>query len=65
VGENKCVVGVGVNVPFGQSTRWEKTIPAPYFSEMITVNVNPTVAFKLGKSVSFGAGLDVYRGCTK
>lgn len=56
--------GLGVTTPFGQSTVWDQTgafrYTAPYSAELTVVNVNPTLATKLGDKVSVAAGLDVY-----
>ena len=63
--ENEWAAGVGVNFPFGQSTRWKKTsIPGmagPYFAEMKTVNINPTLACRPLSWLSVGVGVDLYR----
>jgi long-chain fatty acid transport protein len=57
-------VGVGLTTPFGQSTVWDKEnvfgYTAPYFAEMQTINMNPTVAAKVSEKVSVAAGMDVY-----
>ncbi|MFH0953000.1 MAG: TonB-dependent receptor [Verrucomicrobiota bacterium] len=59
----KLVAGIGITTPFGQSTEWSKTgafrYTAPYFAQLRAVNFNPTVAAKLGDSVSLGVGADV------
>lgn len=61
---NAVVAGIGINTPFGQSTRWSKTstpgMAGPYFSEMMTVGVNPSVAMRLCEAFSIGAGFDLY-----
>ncbi len=63
-GGHSVVAGVGVNMPFGQSTRWSKTstpgMAGPYFSEMMTVGVNPSIAVKVLPSLSVGVGFDLY-----
>ena len=59
----KVVAGIAFTSPFGQSTEWEKDsvfrYTAPYFAEMRTININPTVAFSVNEQVSIGVGLDV------
>ena len=56
--------GLGISTPFGQSTVWDKTgafrYSAPYSAELTVINVNPSIATKLGDKVSVAAGLDVY-----
>ena len=56
--------GLGITTPFGQSTVWDKAgafrYAAPYSAELTVINVNPTIATKLGDKVSVAAGLDVY-----
>jgi len=56
-------VGLGVTAPFGLSTEWSETgyfrYQAPHFAELITLNVNPTVAYRLRDNLAVGAGLDV------
>jgi long-chain fatty acid transport protein len=67
---DKISAGLGVVTPFGLGNEWKKEgafgpggvlrYSAPYFTELITVDFNPTVAFKITDSLLFGAGLDVY-----
>ncbi|MEI6787258.1 MAG: outer membrane protein transport protein [bacterium] len=56
--------GLGITTPFGQSTVWDKTsafrYTAPYSAELTVININPTLATKLGEKVSVAAGLDMY-----
>lgn len=58
------VLGLGLTTPYGQSTRWSKEgafrYSAPYFAQLVVVNVNPTVAARLGDKVSIGLGADVF-----
>jgi long-chain fatty acid transport protein len=60
----KLVGGIGITTPFGQSTEWSDDSifrnTAPYFAQLRVVNVNPTIATKLGDRVSLGAGADVF-----
>ena len=62
--DHDFTAGLGVTTPFGQSTVWDKDgafrYTAPYSAELTVVNVNPTLAAKLGDKVSVAAGLDVY-----
>ena len=66
VGDGGCVVGVGLSTPYGQSKEWSEGfsssfLPAmvPYFAEMKTVNINPTLSTKLSDTVSVGVGIDL------
>ncbi|MDF7798141.1 outer membrane protein transport protein [Pontiellaceae bacterium B1224] len=68
------VWGLGITTPYGQGVSWDPASLAPfppaplppagtailYDAEMVVINFNPTVAVKLGDSVSLAAGLDVY-----
>jgi long-chain fatty acid transport protein len=61
--EGKWAVGLGLTTPYGLSTEWDPNglfrYAAPHFSELITVNFNPTVAVRLSDKLSLGAGVDV------
>jgi len=69
--DDRVAVGLGVSVPFGLANEWKTTSSAfqqptgnltyttPYYSQLITVNMNPSVAVKLNDQFRFGAGLDV------
>ena len=62
--DHSFVMGLGLTTPFGQSTVWDNNgafrYTAPYSAELTVINVNPTLATKLGDQVSVAAGLDVY-----
>ncbi|NIY15077.1 MAG: hypothetical protein GWM98_09315, partial [Nitrospinaceae bacterium] len=53
----------GVFVPFGQSAEWDKNGPfrgvAPYFAELFTLDVNPTVAYRVNDKFSIAAGVNI------
>ncbi|HLO85573.1 MAG TPA: outer membrane protein transport protein [Nostocaceae cyanobacterium] len=54
--------GIGVNVPFGLSTKYNRDWVGRYYaveSKVATYNINPTVAAKLTNNLSVGAGLNV------
>lgn len=57
-------VGLGVNVPFGLKTQydagWRGQLTA-LKSEIKTVNLNPSVAYKINDKVSIGAGVSVQK----
>lgn len=53
--------GIGVNAPFGLATEYDDGWMGRFFgikSELITINVNPAIAFKLNDTVSLGAGVN-------
>lgn len=68
---DRFAIGLGVTVPYGLGNEWNQnssafaqptgvlTYTAPYFSQLITVNFNPTISMKLGNKIQIGAGLDV------
>jgi len=63
-----CVLGIGIDVPFGRSSSWRRPDTAsifqyqlPYYTQLQTLNINPTVAFKLSDDVSVGLGIDIMR----
>jgi long-chain fatty acid transport protein len=61
--ESDYAWGLGITTPYGQSTVWDKSSLvsqfSPYESSMQTLNINPTFAAKIGKSLYVGVGLDV------
>jgi long-chain fatty acid transport protein len=68
---DRFAVGLGITVPYGIANQWNQnssafaqptgvlTYNAPFFSQLITVNFNPTISMKLGDKIQIGAGLDV------
>ncbi|MCK5395602.1 MAG: outer membrane protein transport protein [Gammaproteobacteria bacterium] len=60
--ENGVFVGVGVNVPFGLATDYDNGWVGRYhslLSEIASVNINPSIAWKATDSVSVGFGLSI------
>jgi len=58
-------VGLGVNTPFGLKTEYEPTWLGRFqgiSSKLSTVNFNPSVSYRFGKTASLGAGLNYARG---
>lgn len=54
--------GLGINAPFGLQTEYEKDWVGRYHaikSRVMTVNVNPTIAYKFTDNLSIGAGLSI------
>jgi long-chain fatty acid transport protein len=68
---DRFAIGLGVTMPYGLGNEWDRnssafaqpggtlTYTAPYFSQLTTINFNPTISIKLGDKVQVGAGLDV------
>lgn len=59
---NEVYVGVGVNVPFGLSTEYDNGWIGRYHalrSEISTINVNPSIAWKVTEKVSVGFGFSI------
>jgi long-chain fatty acid transport protein len=53
-------VGLGINVPFGLTSDWGRTWIGRYYatkSELMTVNINPSVAYKINRCWSVAAGV--------
>ncbi len=58
---DKLAFGLGINAPFGLSTEYDKTWVGRYHaveSEVVTININPSVAFQLTEKLSFGVGFN-------
>ena len=61
---DRWFVGVGLNAPFGLKTEYDASWAGRFHaieSELKTINVNPSVAFKLSEAVSLGFGLNWQR----
>jgi long-chain fatty acid transport protein len=59
--DDKLVVGLGVNAPFGLATSYDDDRIGRYHaidSEIMTINFNPSIAYKLNDKVSVGAGVN-------
>lgn len=57
-------VGLGVNAPFGLKTEWDADWVGRFHavkSEVRTININPSVAWKVNEMFSVGAGINVMR----
>ena len=57
-------VGIGVNAPFGLKTEYSSDWIGRFHglkSEVKTININPSVAFKVNDAVSIGGGLNWQR----
>lgn len=59
---DRFAVGIGVNSPFGLATDYESSWVGRYHaleSDVVTVNINPSVAYKINDHLSIGAGLNI------
>ena len=57
-------VGLGINAPFGLSTEYDKNWLGRFQavkSEVKTININPSIAFKVNDTLSLGAGISAMR----
>ena len=53
-------VGLAINAPFGLGTEWDSRWAGQFHgikSEIETLNINPTVSFKINNMISLGAGV--------
>ena len=56
--------GVGINAPFGLKTEYNTTWIGRFYaveSELKTINVNPSIAYKINDQVSIGGGISWQR----
>ncbi|MFH7026644.1 MAG: OmpP1/FadL family transporter [Heteroscytonema crispum UTEX LB 1556] len=59
---DRLKLGIGINTPFGLATKYENNWVGRYQaveSKLTTININPTVAAKLGDNFSVGAGVNI------
>lgn len=61
--DERFVAGAGITSPYGIANEWEEggafNYSAPYFTELKTINFNPTFAWKISEQFRLGIGLDV------
>lgn len=58
---NDLAVGLGISTPFGLVTDYDKTWVGRYHavtSDVMTININPSIAYKVNDQFSIGAGLN-------
>jgi long-chain fatty acid transport protein len=59
----KVTFGFGVTTPIGLDSRWPKEGPLryliPYEATLLTIDINPVLAFRPVESVAIGIGLDI------
>ncbi|OGW47085.1 MAG: hypothetical protein A2Y66_06435 [Nitrospirae bacterium RBG_13_41_22] len=56
---DRFVMGIGINVPFGLATKYDDTWVGRYHaveSDVLTININPSLAYKVNDHLSIGAG---------
>lgn len=54
--------GLGINSPFGLTTEYDRSWVGRYYavkSELLTVNINPSAAYRFNQHFSIGAGANV------
>ncbi|MFZ3137283.1 MAG: outer membrane protein transport protein [Thermodesulfovibrionales bacterium] len=59
---DRFAVGLGVSAPFGLATEYDKHWVGRYHaieSDLLSVNINPSVAYKVNDNLSVGAGISV------
>lgn len=59
---NRVFVGIGINSPFGLRTEFDDNWVGRYHAtttDMMTININPTVAVKVSDHLSLGAGVNI------
>ncbi|WJW76190.1 outer membrane protein transport protein [Thiohalobacter sp. IOR34] len=57
----RFVLGIGINAPFGLETRYDRDWVGRYEgvkSELLTLNINPTLAWRATDRLSLGIGID-------
>jgi len=71
--DDRLVAGLGITVPYGLANQWSTSASAfaqglppgplaytaPTYSQLLTINANPSLAYKINDHLSIGAGLDV------
>lgn len=59
---DKVTVGLGVSAPFGLATDYDKDWVGRYHaleSDVLTININPSAAYKINDRISVGGGLNI------
>jgi long-chain fatty acid transport protein len=68
--DDKIAIGLGITEPYGLGGEWDQNSSAfqssgalryqsPYFAQLQTININPTISLRLNDKLSIGAGFDV------
>ncbi len=61
---DQVMLGLGVSAPFGLSTEYDDGWVGRYHattSELETININPSIAYKVNNNLSLGAGINIMR----
>lgn len=56
---DRFVAGIGVNAPFGLATKYDRGWVGRYHaieSDLMSININPSIAYKVNDALSIGAG---------
>jgi long-chain fatty acid transport protein len=59
--DDKLTFGFGLNTPFGLKTTYDKNWVGRYHavnSELLTINLNPSIAYKLNNKLAIGGGIN-------
>ena len=59
--DDKLTFGFGINTPFGLKTTYDKNWVGRYHavnSELLTINMNPSIAYKLSNELAIGGGIN-------
>ncbi len=57
-------LGLGINAPFGLKTEYSQTWDGQLYaveSDLHTININPTIAYRLNDMISIGGGLQIQK----
>lgn len=60
--DDTLTFGVGISAPFGLKTEYNKTWVGRYHAttnELKTININPSLAYRISDSVSVGGGINI------
>jgi long-chain fatty acid transport protein len=58
---DRLSAGIGINAPFGLATKYDDTWVGRYHaieSDLLSVNINPSIAYRIGDHLSVGAGFN-------
>ncbi len=61
---DRVMLGLGISAPFGLSTEYDDGWEGRYHattSELETININPSIAYKVDDHLSLGAGINIMR----
>jgi len=59
---DKYFIGIGINAPFGLATKYDRGWVGRYHaveSDVMTININPSIAYKVNDKFSVGAGFNI------